>query len=80
MTIIAALLLPIIVISHLIAQWYLFRFIGFHALGWMCGARKERHHGTRQKPLRIAPLAAIRLWLLWSASIAVLLLAMVKLA
>lgn len=42
MSTLAVLLLPIIVISHLTAQWYLFRFIGYHALAWMRGPRKER--------------------------------------
>jgi hypothetical protein len=40
MYIITALLLPIIVFSHLAAQWYLFHFIGYIAVGWMRGRRE----------------------------------------
>jgi hypothetical protein len=44
MSIVADLLLSIIVISHLAAQWYLFRFIRYHALGWMRGPRRAERH------------------------------------
>lgn len=65
MSIVAALLLPIIVISHLIAQWYLFRFIGYHAFGWMRASWKKRGSMSIRSPLRVTSLAAFRRLLLW---------------
>jgi hypothetical protein len=46
MTIIAFLLLPIIVFSHLAAQWYLFHFIGYLTIGWIRSPRRADRRKT----------------------------------
>ncbi|MFI5174469.1 MAG: hypothetical protein ACHQKY_06410 [Terriglobia bacterium] len=74
MSIVAALLLPIIVISHLIAQWYLFRFIGYHAFGWMRASRKEGRPLAIRHLFPIPLSAAFRRLLLWGGFISLFIL------